>query len=105
MDDLFGIHRVILETDTATTREVGRQHLATYLRLPNYTNNLRRLGFTDDDLADTGSDRLVNIWWPGVMRTPSAAASRNTTTPALITYASRPSPMIGPLSLGRPGAA
>ena len=52
--------RVILETDTATAREVGRQHLATYLRLPNYTNNLRRLGFTDDDLAGTGSDRLVD---------------------------------------------
>ncbi len=52
--------RVVLETDPATAREVGRQHLAIYLRLPNYTNNVRRLGFTDDDLAGAGSDRLVD---------------------------------------------
>jgi probable F420-dependent oxidoreductase len=51
---------VILETDPATARGVGRQYLATYLRLPNYTNNLRRLGFTDDDLTGTGTDRLVD---------------------------------------------
>ena len=30
-----------------------------YLRLPNYANNLRRLGFTDDDLAGP-SDRLID---------------------------------------------
>jgi probable F420-dependent oxidoreductase len=52
--------KVVLETDPATAREVGRQHLAGYMRLPNYTNNLRRLGFTDDDLAGAGSDRLVD---------------------------------------------
>jgi len=34
--------------------------MATYLTLPNYTNNLRRLGWTDDDLADGGSDKLVD---------------------------------------------
>jgi probable F420-dependent oxidoreductase len=51
--------RVILETDPTTARDIGRRHLATYLRLPNYTNSLRRLGFTDDDLAGTGSNRLV----------------------------------------------
>ena len=39
---------------------IGRQHLGRYLRLPNYTNNLRRLGFGNDDLADGGSDRLVD---------------------------------------------
>jgi hypothetical protein len=31
-----------------------------YLGQPNYLNNLRRLGFTDDDFADGGSDRLVD---------------------------------------------
>ena len=30
------------------------------LGLPNYTNNFKREGFTDDDLADGGSDRLVD---------------------------------------------
>ena len=34
--------------------------MATYLTLPNYTNNLRRLGWGDDDLADGGSDKLVD---------------------------------------------
>ena len=52
--------RVVLETDRATARELGRAHLATYLALPNYSNNLRRLGFSDDDLAGGGSDRLVD---------------------------------------------
>jgi probable F420-dependent oxidoreductase len=51
---------VVLERDPATARAVGRQFLATYLGLPNYTNNLRRFGFGDDDLADGGSDGLVD---------------------------------------------
>ena len=28
--------------------------------LPNYTNNWKRLGFTDDEIADNGSDRLID---------------------------------------------
>jgi hypothetical protein len=31
-----------------------------YLQLPNYVNNLRHLGYGDDDIADGGSDRLVD---------------------------------------------
>jgi probable F420-dependent oxidoreductase len=31
-----------------------------YLNLPNYANNLLRLGFSQEDLADGGSDRLVD---------------------------------------------
>ena len=34
--------------------------MAIYLTLPNYTNNLRRLGYGDDDLDGGGSDRLVD---------------------------------------------
>jgi probable F420-dependent oxidoreductase len=51
---------VILETDPAKARTIARGHMATYLGLPNYVNNLKRLGFTDDDIADGGSDRLVD---------------------------------------------
>jgi probable F420-dependent oxidoreductase len=51
---------VLLETDPAKAREIGRAHTAVYVRLPNYQNNLRRLGFTDDDFADGGTDRLVD---------------------------------------------
>jgi probable F420-dependent oxidoreductase len=52
--------KVVLETDAERARTIGRQGLAIYLRLPNYTNNLKRLGFTDDDIAEPGSDRLVD---------------------------------------------
>jgi probable F420-dependent oxidoreductase len=51
---------VLLETDPAKAREIGRAHTAIYTGLPNYTNNLRRLGFGDDDFAGGGSDRLVD---------------------------------------------
>jgi probable F420-dependent oxidoreductase len=51
---------VVLETDPTTARRIARSHLQIYLGLPNYTNNLRRFGFGDDDLADGGSDRLVD---------------------------------------------
>jgi probable F420-dependent oxidoreductase len=51
---------VVLETDAAVARAIARQHLAIYLGLPNYTNNLLRLGFTEDDVAAPGSDRLVD---------------------------------------------
>jgi len=51
---------VILETDADKARAVARGHMATYLGLPNYANNLKRLGFTDDDIGSGGSDRLVD---------------------------------------------
>ena len=51
---------VVLDTDPDQARAAARQHMATYLGLPNYTNNLRRLGWGDDDLGDGGSDALVD---------------------------------------------
>ncbi|WP_327003405.1 TIGR03620 family F420-dependent LLM class oxidoreductase [Dactylosporangium sp. NBC_01737] len=51
---------VVVDTDPETARATARQHTAFYLGLPNYVNNLERLGFSDDDLAGTGSDRLVD---------------------------------------------
>jgi probable F420-dependent oxidoreductase len=51
---------VVLETDSSRAREIGRRHVAGYLQLPNYVNNLRTLGFGDDDFADGGSDGLVD---------------------------------------------
>lgn len=51
---------VVLETDRDRARATARLHLQTYLGLPNYSNNWKRQGFTDDDLADGGSDRLVD---------------------------------------------
>lgn len=51
---------VRLETDPGAAREAARRYLARYLTLPNYLANLRRLGFSADDLAAPGSDRLVD---------------------------------------------
>jgi probable F420-dependent oxidoreductase len=51
---------VVLQTDPELARELARGHMKGYLRLPNYTNNLRRLGYRDEDLAGGGSDRLVD---------------------------------------------
>lgn len=51
---------VVLEADPIRAREIARGHTARYLRLPNYTDNLLRHGLEEADLADGGSDRLVD---------------------------------------------
>lgn len=51
---------VVLEGDPERARGIAREHLAGYMLLPNYSNNWKRLGFDDSDLADGGSDRLVD---------------------------------------------
>jgi probable F420-dependent oxidoreductase len=52
--------KVVLESDPTRAREIARGILPMYLRLPNYANNLKRQGFSDDDFPDGGSDRLVD---------------------------------------------
>lgn len=70
---------VALETDAAAAREIGRAHLAIYLGLPNYCNNLRRYGFGDEDFADGGSDRLVDalVAWGSEDRIAQAVAAHH----------------------------
>lgn len=51
---------VVFETDPTKARQIARTHMATYLGLPNYTNNLKRLGWTDADISDGGTDALVD---------------------------------------------
>lgn len=51
---------VVFATDPSVARAVARQYLAMYVGLPNYANNWKRIGFTDDDLTGGGSDRLVD---------------------------------------------
>jgi probable F420-dependent oxidoreductase len=54
-------HKAVLDTDEKRARALGSERVSfPYLRLRNYTSNLRRLGFTDEDLAGGGSDRLVD---------------------------------------------
>lgn len=52
--------KVVLARDPIAARELARRVVGMYLALPNYTNNLRRFGFTDQDFADGGSDRLID---------------------------------------------
>jgi probable F420-dependent oxidoreductase len=52
---------VILESDAVKARTAARQYMKTYVpRLPNYTNNLKALGFHDADFEKGCSDRLVD---------------------------------------------
>ncbi len=53
-------HKVVLSTDTHQARAVGRRTVGFYLNLSNYVNNWRRLGFTDADVREPGSDKLVD---------------------------------------------
>jgi probable F420-dependent oxidoreductase len=50
---------VVLETDAAAARTLARGALDFYRSLPNYANNWKRLGFTDQDIADA-SDKLID---------------------------------------------
>ncbi len=60
-DRLLAVEQaVVFETDPAKAREIARAHTSRYLALPNYVNNLRRLGFGDADFTNGGSDRLVD---------------------------------------------
>ena len=51
---------VVPVRDRSEARRAAQGHLDTYLALENYTRNLRRFGFSDDDLAGGGSDRLLD---------------------------------------------
>jgi probable F420-dependent oxidoreductase len=51
---------VVLTKDRSAGLAIAREGMKVYLRAPNYTNNLLRLGFSADDLADGGSERLVD---------------------------------------------
>jgi probable F420-dependent oxidoreductase len=55
----------VLEPDSVRARTIARDHLKVYLALPNYCDNWLRSGFDETDLADGGSDRLVDalvVW-------------------------------------------
>jgi probable F420-dependent oxidoreductase len=59
---------VVLETDPARARAIGREFISHYVSLPNYANNWRRLGWTEKDLAEPFSDRFVDaaVAWGSV---------------------------------------
>ncbi len=68
--------KVVLETSPSTARALARAGVRYYLGLPNYVRNLLALGFTEDDVAGDGSERLVDalVAWG----TPDQIAKRIT---------------------------
>lgn len=61
---LFVEQGVVLATDADAARAVAREAVAFYLGLPNYVNNWKRVGFTDDEIQAC-TDRFVDevfVW-------------------------------------------
>ena len=58
-------HAVLFEEDPATARTIAREHLHPYLTTPFNIAKFRRLGYTEDDIAHGGSDRIVDdlVFW------------------------------------------
>ena len=54
----------VVDTDPVRAKAVARDYAKLYLGLRNYTNNLLEFGFTERDLADGGSDRLIDAVIP-----------------------------------------
>jgi len=50
----------VLTNDQRAGLDIARAFAKHYLGLPNYANNLRRLGWSDDDISNDGSDRLLD---------------------------------------------
>jgi probable F420-dependent oxidoreductase len=66
----------VLDDDVESARAKARAYAALYLRLRNYTNNLLNHGFTQQDLADGGSDRLIDAIIPHGSASDISAAAR-----------------------------
>jgi probable F420-dependent oxidoreductase len=65
-DAFLGVeHPVLFETDPAKARAIAREHLDPYLNTPYNIAKFRRLGYTEDEIAGGGSDRLVDdlVFW------------------------------------------
>jgi probable F420-dependent oxidoreductase len=52
--------KVTIEDDPTRARALGRAELSRYMTLDNYRNNWLRIGFTEADLAEGGSDRFID---------------------------------------------
>ncbi len=66
----------VVDEDPQAAREKARDYARLYLGLRNYTNNLMRFGFTPDDIADGGSDRLIDAVIPHGSPDQIAAVAR-----------------------------
>jgi probable F420-dependent oxidoreductase len=72
---------VILEADAAVARKAARAYMKTYVpRLPNYTNNLKALGWKDEEFKDGCSDKLVDaiVAWGDAAKIRERIAAHHT---------------------------
>ncbi len=62
--------KVTLGTDPAQARALGRTELARYMRLDNYRKSWLRMGFSEQDLSEGGSDRFIDamVLWGDAAR-------------------------------------
>ena len=51
---------VVIDGDPASARATAREYSRRYLNLSNYVNSCRRMGYSEDDVAGDGSDRLLD---------------------------------------------
>jgi probable F420-dependent oxidoreductase len=58
-------HPVLFESDPGTARTIAREHLRPYLSSPYNVAKFRRLGYSEEEIAGGGSDRLVDdfVFW------------------------------------------
>ncbi len=66
----------VLDDDLESARAKARSYAALYLGLRNYTSNLINHGFAEHDIADGGSDRLIDAIIPHGTAEEIARAAR-----------------------------
>lgn len=66
----------VLDSDPESARGKALEFASTYLQMSNYTNNLLRHGFTEEDVANGGSDRLIDAVIPHGTADEIAAVAR-----------------------------
>jgi probable F420-dependent oxidoreductase len=77
-DKLLAVEqKVCLQTDAAAARSFARRELHRYMAMTNYRNNWLRIGFTEADLADGGSDKFIDAM---VLWGDAATIARGLTT-------------------------
>lgn len=57
---ICAVQLVMLETDAANARARARDYLQMYLGIEHYPHRWRGLGFSEEDFANGGSDRLID---------------------------------------------
>jgi probable F420-dependent oxidoreductase len=58
-------HAVLFESDPSRARAIAREHLHVYLTTRYNVAKFRRLGYSEDEIAGGGSDRIVDdlVFW------------------------------------------